>query len=566
MFASKLYAPMLKEVPAGAQLASHQLMLRAGLIRKLASGLYTWLPLGLRALKKVKHIVRDEMEKAGAGEILMPIVQPADLWHETGRWDQYGRELLKLKDRHDRDFCVGPTHEEVITTLLKGEVSSYKQLPITLFQIATKFRDEIRPRFGVMRAREFIMKDAYSFHTNADDLETTYQTMFQAYSNIFTRLGLRFRAVEADTGSIGGETSHEFHVLADAGEDTLMVSSTGHYAANLEKATCQRPEIKRPAASEPLTKFETPGCKTIEALTSGYNLPAINQIKTLVVNGSEDNQLVALIVRGDHDINPLKAEKLEHVAAPFTLANPDAVFEQMGAYPGSLGVVSCPLKTYVDPDAAALADFACGANTENMHLKGVNWERDAPLGEIVDLRFAVEGDTSPDGDGVLTSTRGIEVGHIFQLGCKYSEALGLEVLGENGKPSPVEMGCYGIGISRIVAAAIEQHHDENGICWPAAMAPFDVHLIPVAFHKSDTVKSASLELKAQLEAAGYAVLFDDRNERPGAMFASADLLGLPVRITVGDRNLKEGKVEIKNRQEADSHLIDCKAVIDHLAT
>lgn len=565
MFASSLYAPMLKEVPADAQLISHQLMLRAGLIRKLSSGLYTWLPLGLRVLEKIKTIIREEMEAAGAGEVMMPMVQPSDLWKESGRWEQYGRDLLRMKDRHDRDFCLGPTHEEVITDLLRGEVSSYKQLPIILFQIATKFRDEIRPRFGVLRSREFTMKDAYSFDTNVQNMAVRYQTMFKAYTNIFTRLGLNFHAVDADSGSIGGETSHEFQVLADAGEDVLMVSSTGAYAANIEKATCLRTQAQRAEPNAELERFETPGCKTTKDLESQYGFPAKQQLKTLVVNGAQAGQLIALAVRGDHDINPLKVEKLADVANPFTLADPNAVKAAMGAYPGSLGVVDCPLKLYVDPDAANLSDFICGANTEGVHLKGVNWGRDAHLGEIADLRFVQDGDLSPDGDGILHSTRGIEVGHIFQLGDKYSKALGLSVLDENGKPTPVQMGCYGIGVSRIVGAAIEQHHDEHGICWPQAITPFDIHIIPVNYHKSEAVKTSSLALKSHLEAAGYSVLLDDRNERPGALFASADLLGLPIRLTVGDRNLENGQIELKHRNKSDTQLINLHNASEYLS-
>jgi len=544
-----------KETPADAEVVSHQLMLRAGLIRKLAAGLYTWLPLGLRVLRKVEAVVREEMDAAGAQELSMPVVQPAELWEESGRWEQYGPELLRIEDRHQRAFCLGPTHEEVITSLVRDEIKSYKQLPLNLYQIQTKVRDEIRPRFGIMRSREFLMKDAYSFHLDQASLQETYRAMFDAYSAIFTRLGLEFRAVIADTGSIGGSGSHEFHVLADSGEDAIAFSDGGDYAANVELAEALAPAGERPAPAEAMHKVATPGVKTIEELAAFLSVDVKQSVKTLVVEGEEPGSLVALVLRGDHQLNAIKAQKLAGVGNPLCLAGEERVRAACGAGFGSLGPVGLALPVIVDRSAAQLADFSCGANEDGFHYSGVNWERDCPPGQVADLRNVVSGDPSPDGRGTLQIKRGIEVGHIFQLGTKYSAAMNAKVLNENGENVTVTMGCYGIGVSRIVAAAIEQNHDERGITWPAAMAPFQVAIVPLNMHKSEAVAACAEALYRQLRAAGLDVLLDDRNERPGVKFADMELIGIPHRVVIGDRALAESNLEYKHRRADDLELV-----------
>jgi prolyl-tRNA synthetase len=552
MRTSRFLLATLKETPADAEIVSHRLMLRAGLIRKLSAGLYTWLPLGLRVLRKVENIVREEMDRSGAQEVSMPVVQPAELWMESGRWEQYGPELLRIKDRHDRDFCLGPTHEEVITDLVRGEVSSYKQLPVNLYQIQTKVRDEIRPRFGIMRSREFLMKDAYSFHVGAESLQETYDVMYATYSAIFSRLGLEFRAVIADTGSIGGSSSHEFHVLASSGEDSIAFADQGDYAANVELATAAAPEGDRPAPGEPLETLDTPEVQTIDDIASLLDIETRRCVKTLLVRGEEPGSLVALVVRGDHSLNPIKAEKLPAVRAPLAMAEEAEVRRAAGAGFGSLGPVGLDVPVFVDRDAALLADFVCGANEDGKHLRGVNWERDVGDFEVADLREVQDGDPAPDGQGVLRIKRGIEVGHIFQLGTKYSEAMNAQVLDENGRSVTLHMGCYGIGVSRIVAAAIEQNHDDQGICWPQAMAPFSLVIVPLNMHKSDAVRECAERLYDECGAAGIEVLLDDRNERPGVKFADMELIGIPHRIVVGDRALADGELEYKGRTDADS--------------
>lgn len=547
MLLSRYFLPTTKETPADAELVSHQYMLRAGLIRKLASGLYSWLPLGLRVLQKVEHIIRDEMNRAGALELSMPVAQPAELWTESGRWDKYGKDLLRFVDRHQRDFCMGPTHEEVVTDIMRGDLKSYKQLPLTVYQIQTKFRDEIRPRFGVMRSREFMMKDAYSFHIDTASMESTYEVMYSAYVNIFTRLGLNFRPVLADSGAIGGDMSHEFQVLAQAGEDVIAYSDEGEYAANIERASALLPTDQRQAATASLEKFATPKVKTIADLAAQHQIEAAQGVKTLIVKGEEE-PLVALVLRGDHELNELKAEKHPAVAAPLTMATEAEILAAVGAGPGSLGPVKLVIPYIVDHAAAVLADFACGANDDGYHFKGVNWERDAALTDVADLRNVVEGDLSPCGTGQLRFARGIEVGHIFQLGDKYSHAMKLTVLAENGKSAHPLMGCYGIGVSRIVAAAIEQNHDEAGIVWPEPMAPFQIGIAPIQMHKSYRVRECAEQLYQQFLDAGVEVLFDDRKERPGVMFATMDLIGIPHRIVIGERGLDDGTVEYKNRK------------------
>ena len=551
MRTSRYLLSTLKETPADAEIASHQLMLRAGMIRRLASGLYTWLPLGLRVLRKVERIIREEMDRAGAQEVLMPAVQPAELWEESGRWDQFGPELLRFHDRHDRRFCYGPTHEEVITDLVRRELRSYRQLPANLYQIQTKFRDETRPRFGVMRAREFLMKDAYSFHLDADSLEETYQGMHDAYCRIFDRLDLTYRAVQADTGAIGGTGSHEFHVLADSGEDAIAFSDAGSYAANVEMAETVPPAGDRPAPGEALRRVDTPNTRTIQDLVDGYDVPVEKTVKTLVVAASEETEsdLVALLVRGDHELNDVKAEKLPEVATPLRMATEEEIRAAVGAGAGSLGPVDLPLPCIADYAVAALCDFTAGANRDDQHLFGVNWERDLPLPKTADLRSVVEGDPSPDGSGRLTIKRGIEVGHIFQLGGKYSEAMDATVLDENGQAQPLTMGCYGIGVSRVVAAAIEQNHDDRGIIWPNPIAPFQVALVPINMHKSQRLQEAVEGLYRELTEAGIEVLLDDRNERAGVMFADMDLIGIPHRLVLGEKGLDAGTVEYKGRRD-----------------
>ncbi|MDG4554624.1 MAG: proline--tRNA ligase [Candidatus Competibacter sp.] len=540
----------VKETPADAEVVSHQLMLRAGLIRKLAAGIYTWLPLGLRVLRKTEAVVREEMNRAGALELSMPAVQPAELWQESGRWRKYGPELLRIKDRHERDFCFGPTHEEVVTDLFRREIKSYKQLPVNFYQIQTKFRDEVRPRFGVMRAREFLMKDAYSFHLDPTSLQETYERMYDAYSRIFTRLGLRFRAVLADTGSIGGAHSHEFHVLAESGEDAIAFSDGSDYAANVELAEAMAPPGERPAPAETLTRVHTPGVKTIAELCDFLKVPAERTVKAVVVEG-EDGQPVLLLVRGDHDVNAIKAEKLPQVKAPLAFASPEAIRAAFGASPGSLGAVGFDGTVIADRSVANMANMVAGANQDDWHLTGVNFGRDCPEPLIADIRSVVQGDPSPDEQGTLAVARGIEVGHIFQLGRKYSAAMQAEVLGEDGQPVTVAMGCYGIGVSRVVAAAIEQNHDERGIVWPAAMAPFQVALLPIGAARSAAVRETTEALYRELVAAGIEVLLDDRDARPGVMFADMELIGIPHRVVVGERNLAIGRVEYRGRRDPD---------------
>jgi len=543
----------VKETPADAEIASHQLMIRAGLIRKLAAGLYTWLPLGLRVMRKVEKITREEMERAGALEVLMPALQPAELWQETGRWEKYGPELARLKDRHDRDFCLGPTHEEIITDLARNELKSYKQLPITYYQIQTKFRDEIRPRFGIMRSREFVMKDAYSFHLDQASLQETYDVMYTAYTNVFTRLGLKFRAVIADSGSIGGAVSHEFHVLADSGEDAIAFSTESEYAANVEKAEAVAPAGIRPQPTAQLTLVDTPDQHSIEDVSRFFDVSASQCLKTLIVKGEEDT-LVALLLRGDHDLNEIKAEKIAGVLSPLTLANDEEIFNACQCKPGSIGPIGLTIKIIADRSVTLMADFVAGANVDGKHYTGVNWERDLAIpAQIEDLRTVVEGDASPDGKGQITLARGIEVGHIFQLGNKYSEAMNAGVINEGGKNQIMLMGCYGIGISRVVAAAIEQNHDDKGIIWSSNLAPFQVALCPMNMHKSERLKAAAEQLYQDLQAAGFDVLFDDRKVRAGFMFSDMELIGIPHTIILGDRGLDAGTIEYKARVGGAEH-------------
>ncbi|MGM1054108.1 MAG: proline--tRNA ligase [Pseudomonadota bacterium] len=567
MRATQLLIATLKETPADAEVISHQLMLRSGMIRRLTSGLYTWLPLGLKTLRKVERIVREEMDRAGAQEVLMPAVQPAELWQESGRWEQYGPELLRLKDRHERDYCVGPTHEEVITDLVRKEIASYKQLPINFYQIQTKFRDEIRPRFGVMRSREFIMKDAYSFHVDEASLKETYQAMYDAYTRIFTRLGLDFRPVIADNGAIGGTGSHEFHVLADSGEDDIVFSTESDYAANMEKAEALPAPLgtppERAAPGEALRLVDTPDAKTIAALVAQHGLSIEKTLKTLMVHGAEGG-LIALLVRGDHELNEVKAENLPQVAAPLTMASEEEIRAAVGAGPGSLGPVGLEMPIIIDRSVALMSDFGAGANVDGKHYFGINWERDVALPAIHDIRKAVEGDPSPDGRGTLAIKRGIEVGHVFQLGCKYSQAMNATVLGDEGRAIHPWMGCYGIGVTRVVAAAIEQNHDDAGIIWPDAIAPFHIALVPMNAHKSQRVREESEKLYAELTEAGFEVLLDDRDLRPGAKFADHELMGLPHRLVVGDRGLDKGELEYKGRRDSDATMLPAEQLLDFL--
>ena len=541
----------LKEVPADAEVVSHRLMLRTGMIRRLAAGLYVWLPLGLRTLRKVERIVREEMDRAGALELCMPTIQPAELWKESGRWSKYGPELLRFKDRHDRDFVYGPTHEEVITDIARRELRSYKQLPVNFYQIQFKFRDEIRPRFGVMRAREFLMKDAYSFHTDEASLAQGYRLMYEAYSRIFTRIGLKFRAVRADAGSIGGDTSQEFHVLADSGEDAIVFSDADDYAANLEVAATVAPATPRPAPSEPLTKVATPNARTIADIAALLGVDAARCVKTLLVDGS-DGGVVALVVRGDHELNAVKSQKLPGVASPLRMSSADRVRKATGTEPGFIGPIGFAGKIYVDHAAAHLADFVCGANEKDMHFRGANWGRDLESPLSVDIRNAQRGDPSPTGRGTLEIARGIEVGHIFQLGQLYSESMHAAVLDEQGKALTMFMGCYGIGVTRVVAAAIEQNHDANGILWPEAIAPFQVVLVPINYQKSTRVQETADALYRQFNDAGIDVLLDDRDARPGVKFADSELMGIPHRIVIGERGLDAGNLEYRHRRETES--------------
>ncbi len=544
---SQLPLTTFKETPAEAEIISHQLMLRANLIRRLASGLFTWLPIGLRVLRKVEQVIREEMNHAGGFELLMPAVQPAELWKESGRWDRYGHLLLRMKDRHDREFCFGPTHEEVITDIARRELKSYRQLPVTYYQIQTKFRDEIRPRFGVMRAREFIMKDAYSFHIDQSSLEETYQHMAEAYTRIFTRLGLHFRPVDADSGDIGGARSQEFHVLADSGEDAIAYCETDGFAANVELAPALASKEPRPAAAADIATVETPSIRTIEEISSFLSIEPAQCVKTLIVEG-EAEDLVALVIRGDHELNAIKAEKLDGVATPLQMATPERIAAVIGCPPGFVGPLDLSFPVYVDHSAAHVADFVCGANQADKHLTGVNWVRDLPEPQAVDIRNVVPGDRSPNGDGTLSIVRGVEVGHIFQLGDKYSRSMNARVLDQNGRETSMLMGCYGIGVTRIVAAAIEQNHDEHGIVWPQPMSPFDVTILLLNPKKSPAVNEAGEALLTALEATGIEVLFDDRDARPGVKFADADLLGIAHRIVIGERGLRDGNIEYRHRK------------------
>lgn len=557
MRASQWLLATLKETPNDAEIASHQLMLRAGMIRKLGSGLYTWLPLGLKILRKIECIVREEMNRSGAMELLMPAVQPAELWQETGRWDTFGGQLLTMQDSNGREYCFGPTHEEVITDLMRSELQSYKQLPANFYQIQTKFRDEIRPRFGVMRAREFIMKDAYSFHLSEECLQRTYNIMYQTYSRIFDRLGLKYRAVEADTGAIGGAVSHEFQVLADAGEDLIFYSDNGTYAANIEQATSLVPEKASGTSKATLQKVATPEQKTIADVATFLQITPDQTVKTLIVKGVE-HPLVALVLRGDDELNEVKAAKHPLVLAPLQFADEATILKTLGAPIGSIGPVELAIPIIADHHALAMTSFVCGANLQDHHYTGAAWERDAKYQEAYDLRNVKEGDTSPDGKGQLRACRGIEVGHIFQLGSKYAEAMNAAVINEEGTLQTMLMGCYGLGISRVVAAAIEQHHDQNGIVWPQSIAPFQLVIIPINAQRSTVVKEAADKLYEELTALGLDVLLDDRNERPGVLFADNDLIGIPHRFVVSERNLEQGAIEYKARNGNEASLIPMK--------
>ena len=564
MKASTFHLFTTRETPAEAEIVSHQLMLRCGMIHKLTSGIYTWTPLGLRVLRKVEHIVRDELNKAGYQEMLMPAVQPAELWEETGRWEKFGAQLLKIKDRAGRDYCFGPTHEEVMTDFVRNEIRSYKQLPIVFYQIQTKFRDEIRPRFGVMRAREFLMKDAYSFHIDHASMDDTYWEMYEVYSRIFTRTGLHFRSVEADSGAIGGNKSHEFHVLADSGEDQIAFSDQSEYASNVEMTAIAKPQHDRPAATEELRGVDTPNTHTIEDLVNGFDVAIEKTIKTLIVRAAEDQDtdFVALLVRGDRTLNPLKAEKLEQVASPLEFAEDKDIRNVIGAGPGSLGPVGLSLPVIADQEVVLMSDFVAGANSDGKHHFGINWERDLETAITADLRTAVEGDQSPDGKGHLQMARGIEVGHIFQLGTGYAESMNAVVLGEDGKSHVMHMGCYGIGVSRIVAAAIEQNHDERGICWPEPIAPFQLALLPMNAKKSHRVREAADKLYAELLEAGVEVFYDDRNLRPGVMFNDMELIGIPHRLVIGERGLDSGALEYRYRKDTDNSEVPLEGAVE----
>lgn len=556
-----------KETPNDAEIVSHQLMIRAGMVRRLASGLYTWLPSGLRVMKKVENIVREEMERAGSVEVLMPMVQPADLWAETGRIEQFGPELLRIKDRHERPFVLGPTHEEVITDMVRNQLKSYKQLPMNLFQIQTKFRDEVRPRFGVMRSREFLMKDAYSFHLSDECMEKTYRVMFDAYCRIFDRLGLEYRPVLADSGSIGGALSHEFHVLAESGEDAIVFSDGSDYAANIEKAEALAPQGERPAPTQELTKVDTPNARTIDEVAKLLNIDATTSVKTLLVKGdTEEAPVIAVVLRGDHELNDVKAEKVDGIAVPFEFATDEQVKEAAKASPGSIGPIGLAIPVFVDRAAAHLSDFVCGANENGVHYTGANWQRDVELADtnIVDLRNVEVGDPSPCGQGKLEIARGIEVGHIFQLGDKYADAMGAGVLNEQGKQQTLNMGCYGVGVSRIVAAAIEQNHDKYGIMWPQQIAPFKVVIVPMNMHKSETIAEAAQTLYTQLQDAGIEVLFDDRKERAGVMFADMELVGIPHTIVIGQKSLDNGVFEYKSRRGGDKQEVPVAEIVDFI--
>lgn len=561
MKASQFFISTLKEAPAEATLASHQLMIRAGLIKSVAAGLYTWMPMGLRVLRKVENIVREEMNRAGSIELLMPVIQPAELWQESGRWEFYGKELLRIKDRHERDFCMGPTCEEVITDIVRKEITSYKQLPKNFYHIQTKFRDEVRPRFGVMRAREFVMKDAYSFHADYDSLVATYNDMYHAYCRVFDRLGLNYRPVAADTGSIGGTGSHEFQVLAASGEDVIAYSDASDFAANVELAPTLPQTGERAEAKEPLTKIHTPKVKTIAGLVEFLNIPVERTVKSIVLEGVDEDELVLLLLRGDHEFNEIKAEKLPRVKSPLTMAKPEAIVKAFGANGGSLGPVGFKGKVYADYAIEKLADTVVGANIDDYHYTGFNFGRDAAEPEFVDLRNVVEGDPSPDGSGSLKLARGIEVGHVFQLRDKYAKAMNAVYLDNNGKSQIMEMGCYGIGITRIVAAAIEQNNDERGIIWTKSMAPFSVVIVPMNYKKSDAVREAADRVYAELQAEGIDVLLDDRDERAGVLLNDSELLGIPYRVVIGDRALKDGNVEYAERRSGEAEVIPLNDIV-----
>lgn len=557
---SQLLTSTLREAPADAEIVSHKLMLRAGMIRQLAAGIYTWLPLGFRVLKKVETIIREEMNSVGAQEILMPAVQPAELWHESKRWEHYGPELLRINDRHEREFCFGPTHEEVITDLVRREIRSYKQLPVNFYQIQTKFRDEIRPRFGIMRSREFLMKDAYSFHLSDESLQETYQQMHKTYSKIFTRLGLQFRAVIADSGNIGGNKSHEFHVLAESGEDQIVFSENGEYAANLEQAEALVSQESRPEPSKKIKTFDTPNQKTIEEISKFLNINTNQCLKTLIIK-SEDDGLIALVLRGDHELNRAKTEKLSGVMKPLTFANNDEIMSTIGCDAGSIGPIDISIPIYIDHEVKNMSDFVCGANVNGKHLTGVNWERDLPLPPTVDIRNVCEGDLAKDGSGKLEFARGIEVGHIFQLGTKYSSSMKATCLDQTGKTVTLTMGCYGIGVSRIVAAAIEQNHDEKGIIWPSSIAPFQLALIPINMHKSIRLRKAVMLFYDELVANNIDVLLDDRQERPGVMFSDIELIGIPHRFVFSEKGFDAGEIEYKARRDTENKNIQIKKAV-----
>ena len=564
MKTSHFHIMTTRETPADAEIVSHQLMLRSGMIRRLTAGIYSWTPLGWRVLKKVEGIVREEMDRAGYLEMLMPAVQPSELWKETGRWDDFGAQLLKMHDRAGREYVFGPTHEEVITDLARNELRSYKQLPVTFYQIQTKFRDEIRPRFGVMRAREFLMKDAYSFHIDEASLDDTYWDMYEVYSRIFSHAGLKFRAVRADSGAIGGSQSHEFHVLAESGEDQIAFSTDSDFAANVELAEALAPSGKAPDPAEELRLVDTPDAQTIDELVQQFDIPADRTIKTLVVEASEDSGsgFVALLVRGDHTLNEFKAARLPQVASPLRFATEEEIRETIGAGPGSLGPVALSIPCVADFSVASLSDFAAGANRDGKHWFGINWGRDAEVPQQADIRNVVEGDPSPDGKGQIRLARGIEVGHIFQLGTKYSESMNAVVLGEDGKSHVMLMGCYGIGVSRIVAAAIEQNHDDHGICWPEPIAPFQIALLPMNAKKSHRVREAAEQLYEELNEAGVEVLLDDRNVRPGVMFNDMELIGIPHRVVIGERGLDEGTLEYRKRTASENEEIPLEGALE----
>ena len=562
MKSSDLFIPTIKEAPNDAQIISHQLMIRAGLVSKLASGLYSYLPIGLRVIQKVEKIIREEMNKSLAQELLMPVAQPAELWQESGRWEEYGPELLRFKDRHERDFCLGPTHEEVITNIAKQYLRSYKQLPINFYQIQTKFRDEIRPRFGVMRSREFIMKDAYSFHIDEASLGETYQVMYQTYCNIFDRLGLEYRVVLADSGAIGGDSSHEFHVLADSGEDAICFSDKSDYSANIDRAETL-PQGQPEPPKQTVTVAETPDVKTIDDVCQLLDIKPKTTIKTLVAEGENDS-LVAIVLRGDHELNEVKAAKIKGVKQPLQMADEEKILQRLGCSVGSIGVVDLSIPITVDYAAACLSDFVCGANEEGKHLTGVNWGRDTSNFVAADLRNVVSGDPSPDGNGKLEIKRGIEVGHIFQLGTKYSDAMNANVIGEDGKAVNMNMGCYGIGVTRIVAASIEQNHDDKGIIFPESIAPFQLVIVPINYNKSSRVRKLADELYEQFLSQGVEVLLDNRKERPGIMFADSELLGIPHRFVISDTHVDSGNIEYKSRNEVDKIEIEFKEAVDFI--